>query len=340
MLYYPGFEAQDINWLKFAMLYLDELRPIIPDIPYNQSTYLSSHTIEIMNETNFIRPYRPDYHEGEIASQCAIADFDAYMRNPRAFNIRYIGSYRNAALLTERWQRPKLHNYTLYNGKFSHDFYEYCLSRNIASECDEGIKVHEHVACIYMSLLSEQISLAYGFEAITDCPIYDELLISRNTRIGQTCNQEFRYATNNIKVYLPTNIERIPLAQIIKLRSSDSFNQLRQAYVNQIKNLILAKENKNAGYPLEDLLRYEKDFLGLCTSSFGALSSITLTAHDVSKLMTGTIDTSTFVTVAEIYGGINLLSPCIKNAIHSMKNMKNKKLARKYLATLKQLPKM
>ena len=57
MSYYPGFEAQDINWLKFALLYLDELRPIVPMIPYNRETYLSTHTIQIIEETNLIRPY-------------------------------------------------------------------------------------------------------------------------------------------------------------------------------------------------------------------------------------------------------------------------------------------
>lgn len=31
LLYYPDFEIQDQNFLKFALLYIDEIRPIIPD---------------------------------------------------------------------------------------------------------------------------------------------------------------------------------------------------------------------------------------------------------------------------------------------------------------------
>ena len=30
LLYYPNFEIQDQNFLKFALLYIDEIKPIIP----------------------------------------------------------------------------------------------------------------------------------------------------------------------------------------------------------------------------------------------------------------------------------------------------------------------
>ena len=66
MLYYPGFEVKDINWLKFALLYLDDLRPIIPQIPYTRENYLDSLTLKIMDSTDLIREYCPDYKEGNI----------------------------------------------------------------------------------------------------------------------------------------------------------------------------------------------------------------------------------------------------------------------------------
>lgn len=338
MLYYPGFEAQDVNWLKFALLYLDELRPIIPFIPYSKETYLSSHTIKIMDETNFIRPYCPDYQEGTIASQCAIEDFDNYIRNPRIYNRRFFSSFKNPDSPIDSWNNPRKQNYTLYNGKFSDDFHEYCLHEKIATECKEGIKVHQHIAYLYMSLLSEQISLRNGFETITDCSEYNKLLIDRNTAIGKTVNQEFQYARNNIELYIPTKIRYIPLEQIIKLRSTRSFSQLRRAYVNEIKNLMVAKENKDDGYSLDDLLRYQRDFRKLCTSSLGVLSSITLTAHGVSQLINGTPEASAFITAAEIYGGIQGIPHFTRDTFHSIGSIRQKRLARKYLATLKNLP--
>ncbi len=31
LVYYPGFEPADENWLKFALLYLERVTPIIPE---------------------------------------------------------------------------------------------------------------------------------------------------------------------------------------------------------------------------------------------------------------------------------------------------------------------
>ena len=31
LIYYPGFEVSNEDWLKFALLYLDKLNPIIPE---------------------------------------------------------------------------------------------------------------------------------------------------------------------------------------------------------------------------------------------------------------------------------------------------------------------
>lgn len=41
MIYFPGFEVKNENWLKFALLYFDTLRPIIPYTVYSEERYLS-----------------------------------------------------------------------------------------------------------------------------------------------------------------------------------------------------------------------------------------------------------------------------------------------------------
>ena len=35
-IYYPNFEIENENWLKFALLYVDTFRPIIPDERKNE----------------------------------------------------------------------------------------------------------------------------------------------------------------------------------------------------------------------------------------------------------------------------------------------------------------
>ncbi|POP30871.1 hypothetical protein C3R19_29675, partial [Blautia producta] len=63
--------------------------------------------------------------------------------------------------------------YILYTGKFSTDFYYYCIDEGIAHPCDEGIKIHEDLAFVYMSFLAEVISEANEMEAITDISKYN-----------------------------------------------------------------------------------------------------------------------------------------------------------------------
>lgn len=58
MIYYPGFETKDENWLKFALLYFDTLRPIIPYTICSEKKYLSGTFQYVMGETDLIRPWK------------------------------------------------------------------------------------------------------------------------------------------------------------------------------------------------------------------------------------------------------------------------------------------
>lgn len=340
MLYYPGFEAQDINWLKFALLYLDEIRPIIPMIPYDRETYLSSHTIQIIEETNLIRPYQPDYDEGAWASQKAIEEFDQYLQNPRIYGGRFGYPYRSTSnyTISEEWRNPLRQNYILYNGKFSHDFYEYCLSEGIASECNVGIRIHEDFAYLYMSFLAERISILQEMDSITDSSKYNNLLLNRNKKIAKRNHIELQYAQSNIEINLPKNITQIPLNTIIELRSSNDFNQLRYAYVREIKNLIVAKENNTPGYSLTDLLSYKSDFIKICENSFEMLGSIILTTYGINQLLNGNLDSASFLNVAAgAYIDSRTIPNFINNLPHSITNIHEKHLTRKYLAQINNL---
>ena len=183
MIYYPGFEVKDENWLKFALLYFDNLKPIIPDIPYQESMYLSDTCLEIMNETNLIQPYRPDYTEGYHASILACKQFEYYFEFPE----RYAGlfGYRNSRYnFVEKWKNPVYQIYTLFNGKYSDFFYDYCIQNKIASRCNEGICISEDLAFAYMSFLADIISKNNEFEMITDIQKYSEFLLQNNKNLS------------------------------------------------------------------------------------------------------------------------------------------------------------
>lgn len=61
MIYYPGFEIMDENWLKFALLYFDVLHPIMPDSLDQKEMCLSKKFQIVMDETDLIDRYSPSY---------------------------------------------------------------------------------------------------------------------------------------------------------------------------------------------------------------------------------------------------------------------------------------
>ena len=89
LLYYPGFEVENINWLKFALLYLNKLRPIIPP---DGDKYLSDNFKFINDETDLIDKYRPNYEEGFNATLDAIDVIDKILSHPDRYsrNIKIV----------------------------------------------------------------------------------------------------------------------------------------------------------------------------------------------------------------------------------------------------------
>lgn len=106
MLYYPEFEVNNINWLKFALLYLDDIQPIIPMLPYDKSEDLTPLTLDIMNSTDLIREYHPNYGEGNIASLKAM-DYGKCLTQyfPPTYTPRQIQEI--IIKLLESWHRRK-----------------------------------------------------------------------------------------------------------------------------------------------------------------------------------------------------------------------------------------
>ena len=153
-------------------------------------------------------------------------------------------------------------------------------------------------------------------------------------KIAKRNHLELQYAQSNIEINLP----KVPLNSIIRLRATNDFNQLRYAYVSEIKKLLLAKENNTPGYSLENLLNYKKDFIKLCENSFEALGSIILITFGINQLLNGNLDSASFLNVAVgVYIDSQTISRFINNIPLSVTNIHEKRLTRKYLAQLNNL---
>ena len=332
MIYYPGFEVRDINWIKFALLYFEEIRPIIPYMPYDESSYLSPVFLEIMNKTNLIRPYRPGYEEGACASTISCNEFDKYLRQPQRYS-EFFG-YRNRSYnLVSKWQNPKYQSCTLFEGKYSHTFFDYCIENKIATPCNEGINISEDLAFVYMSFLADIISKNNELEMITDIQKYSSILMLNDKGLSNSAKSDIKFAQSNIEFNLPMNIEQIPLEHFIKLRSQRNFNECRKGYMNEIEKLIEAKEQIRPDYSLEELLSYKKDFIKLCEKSFDMVSALTITVHSAKTLIDGN-DVNAPLLLATAYMDYRAVKDMFVDIPEFIEQLKNKHFARRYLAKL------
>ena len=192
LLYYPHFEIQDENFLKFALLYVDEIRPIIPQTAMNT---LSDTMNMMINNTELINPYKPDYKDGDLASIIA---------------IEYLEKSRDKKNLKNK------NACKLYREKYSYRFEQYCLENNLCETCDNGIMLSEDIACTYMSILADVISK----ETETDMnkiPIKEFINLRSNCSF-EKARKNFVNEFNIILNLYDKNLEKVDLYNLMECK--------------------------------------------------------------------------------------------------------------------------
>jgi len=335
MIYFPGFEVKDEEWLKFALLYLDNLRPIVPVLPFSNNIYMSQSFIKIMNETDLINIYRPQYNEGLLASALACEEFERYLQSPGTYSV-FLGRRREDHFIVDKWRNPRNQKYVLFQDKYSDAFHRFCIENQIATPCNDGMQISEDLAFVYMSFLADVIAKNSGLETITDIKKYSMILQKNNHDLAPSTEKNIKTACNNIEFNIPEDLKDIPLDIFISLRSQNNFNTHRKAYMDEIKKLITAKETIRLDYSLEEMLSRKKDFISICEKSFNMLATTTITTVSIMALADGVWGAAP-LSLAVAYRNFRSLNDVIRNTPSIVNDFRNKHHARKYIATLKKI---
>jgi len=221
-IYYPGFEVKDVNWLKFALLYIENLQPIIP---LSGDNYLSESYRRIMGETDLITPYRPRaYNEVVRASSDALMHVENILKEPD----RYTEIFGNNSFI-QKWQDPRHQSYLLFQEKYTVKWEEFCISHKLAHRTTEGLLLAPELSWLFMSFLAQAIADANNLPLITDHPELDKIsILSRNN--NQVDRTQLQVAQNVVGLRLPADIETIDLHTILKFRNQPHFRQCLQAF--------------------------------------------------------------------------------------------------------------
>jgi hypothetical protein len=237
LIYYPGFEVNSENWLKFALLYLDKLVPIIPD---SGDQHLNEMYHKLLGETNLINPHRPEKNEGHYATLDALDHVERVLQHPERYELTF--GEKN---FIEQWKQKDTQAYTLFHEKYTVCWEDFCLKNKLGHRDNHGIAVHRDLALIYMTILSQAISDKKGISPITDHDSMDRFSIF--TRFQSPREAEIiQTAQGVIELALPVNLSEISFQTIIQHRNNESFRKMQKAFHQELEAFIESSENKAA----------------------------------------------------------------------------------------------
>ena len=322
LLYYPNFEIQDQNFLKFALLYIDEIRPIIP-IRARES--LGDSMRNILQNTELINPYSPSYANGYWASVAAIK----YLEERKVVNQYGEGLRRNNCV-------P--YSYRLYADKYTYEFENYCLENGLGERCNEGILLYEDVAYAYMSILAEIISKETETDMITDDVRYSDPSLRHPNNIDRKKMDRLGTIQREIQFYVPIDMYRIPLDKFIKLRSDYRFETARRNFVAELNKVLDSYDKNVAEVDLDSVMECKQEIYGLIKELFISCAVVFIGVNSFRNVRIadkGTLDFWENIGNAVI--NWNTLKQHCREAREYVKGIERKKQARRYLAKLKQL---
>lgn len=326
LIYYPNFESTNVEWLKFALLYIDKLNPIIPLSGDKQRSNLYE---KLMGETDLLEIHRPEFDEGYHSSLDAIDIVERIMKDPYRFDWKL--KHFNAIKL---WQNKKYQDYKIYQEKFSYDWEKFCLENNFAQRVNGGLLIHEQLGTLYMTVLANSISDSRGKSPITDKIDIDNLSFFLKTKASKE-TKVLSNAKSIVKLKLPANINQIDIDEIIRLRKSGNFKRDLKAFHSELdlfyKNI---EEGNTEEKFVENYNNVFSDFtehftsISLDTISFGLGAEMLLKAPDYTQ-------TEFFEKI--VVAGTGLLVNSGFSLKNTWKSTQSKRHCRRYLTQISNL---
>lgn len=323
-LYYPGFEVKDDVWLKFALLYLDNIETIVPHCAQDDLSELHRY---LRKNTDLLKTYHPEYCESQKATDDAIELISKIVDKPWMYNDRFGGSN-----FLEHWRNKKTHKFELYTDKFTDAFMYYCSQNNFASESRNGLRVPHDLGLLYMSLLAFDIAANKGKDVITDSKRMDKLKNLTDKAWSKNKAQEELIAMKSfIELKIPRNIREISISDIIEIRNRPSYREkLKNFHAIVEKTSKISDLNTSNINQLDEELKYN---ISDITSNAVNLSitAATATFGICIALESGQLDPNL---IKELLG-IGFIATASVPLYHSLQHAAVKFGARSYLTQLK-----
>lgn len=322
-IYYPTFEVENPNWLKFALLYFEHLKPIIPDSAH---PHLSQQYQMLLNESDFLKPYVPEYPDSIGPSLDAIGEIERILKAPD----RYTDLFGENDFL-DRWRHPSGQTRSLFEEKFSGAFLDFVTREGLARRDRNGVTISRDLADLYMSIFAHALSESVGNPPITDLSMMDRYgcFVRKSSPEENITNS---IAQSVISIAIPENLEELTLESILALRSRPEFSEKQRAFRSAVKRYHDELEEGKADH---DFFEAQGGLIKDISSDIAAVGSGAVSLV-FSTWIALSVDN---LGVKELYGaGLGAVAfgiPAIVDIRNSWQSSANRRLTRKYLADLK-----
>ena len=325
LLYYPSFEIKDENWLKFALLYIGKLRPIVPQTGLDNIDGINR---TVLNETNLLDYYRPTHSDSNTASFYALEAIEKIFSNPQRYST--IFGTRN---IVNEFIDTSTHEVELFKEKYTYDFKRFCKNKKIATETDNGLMINRKLSNLFMTIFTNIIAENNNMESITDNERMDLFnIFSREVPSSHSDYQKtIKIAKTHLQYKIPKKIEEIPIEAVIELRNSDDFMDYQKSYNIALNDYLDQVSEFGNVHEFQNILDEKGKLLN----------------DEIKQLSRDSILLSTGVWVAlssnnfEGIVGATIMGNDIYNKIKSIKRNfsqnKNARFARKYLKAIERI---
>jgi len=322
-LYYPNLEPPDKEWLKFALLYMENFESIVP----LRRQYLISEEYKLVEkETDLVSMYAPEYLQGYRATLKSIDESNEILNNEYSKSELF-----NKVNLKREWKNPENWKYQIYREKFSNEWVQYCESKGIGKKNEGGILLPRELAFIYMTHLSQEIAYERNGSIITDNYDYDNYTNYTRT-IPTSSKLKDEYLRNIISLVIPSDISEIPFSQLIDFRNKN--RKLISVFNSQVNKM---EDSISKGIT-------ENQFIREFNSSYSELNK------EIIQLGLGiaTIPLAAYVLInnpeamsaeygKEIIGAMGIVTSGFFAVKGALQDQKEKRMSKRYMANLKRI---
>lgn len=252
-IYYPGFQVQDDEWLKFALLYVDQLRPIVP---HGVERTLPDWYQRLIQDTDLISPYEPDPQDGRLSTLDALDEVERILRNPSRYRLIF-----RCPDVSEKWRKKAKQDFVLYSDKYTFEWESFCIENALGHHSDEGLMISKELGYIYMSIMAHCIGDNNSVSVLTDIELMDRFLMFVRRRTTRQI-PHLRVAKSIIDIQLPTGLRNIDIKTIVALRNRDSFRRKLRAFHNELQAFYHSAEREYLPHEFIDTYKgVYRDFL-------------------------------------------------------------------------------